>query len=569
MKRIYKHCFVMMVMMFLMSFVPSVVVEAEEFKVSYTSGDITSNVTYSINEDGETVTLTDFSDTASNPIGIKIPETVTYGDKQYVITALGDYAFYVEDNLASVEIPKTVKSIEEKCFYTCKMLQTVTFKGDGLEFIGDRAFMSCNLQSFEIPSTVTTIEEGAFGYAKFKSITIPKSLTKCGRSLFFGCNSLKTVIFEEGLTVIPSEILESCPDLEKLVLPSTLKTISKNGLAVDGSIKELILPAGLEYIDSKAFYGTTIEKLIVKCDNVQLHKDALNSCDIKELHCSKQSVFYKLYVNDSYTKLVLTGIYLKDDAVKLDFGKTYQMTVMNPTGTTTWSTSDASIATVSDTGLVTGVGTGTAVITAVNNGITMQCSVTVGEFKLNKTQATVGAGATVTLKATEGVIVEWKSSNPKIATVNEKGVVTTKKKGKVKITATAVGTTLTCNVTVKTNERKNLEKYPKKASAYQKNIAGFGFSKIKRDSKGNYIISGHFLNNYSQSGTYLKNLRVNVYMNNKLIASQKFSKFKIKAPAHSMKPVTIKIKKNKIKKPTTDLRTGKVKIRVSGGTLYR
>ncbi len=557
------------VLMLIMSIVPSKVVEAEEFKVTYTSGDISSDVTYSVNEDGNTVTLENYTCSSDRTVGIKIPEVVQYDDKVYVITALADTAFYVEDNLGSVEIPKTVKSIGVQCFYYCSKLQKVTFAGDGLESIGASAFAGCDLRSFTFPSTVKKVGRVAFGHAKITSITIPKSLTECGDGLFYGSTTLKKVVFEEGYTVIPEGMLQGCSKLQYVTLPSTLKRIEDDAFSNCGTIEEIILPEGLEYIGKNAFYGTDINKLVAKCDNVQLHNDAMYSCDIKELYCSKQSALYNEFVEDSNTQIVLTGTYMSDESVGLNFGSTYQLMVTNPVGTTTWSTSNASIATVSDTGLVTGVGTGSAVITAVNNGVTMQCTVTVGAFKLNKTKATVGAGATVKLNVTDGVKVEWKSSNTKVATVNANGVVTAKKNGKAKITATAAGKTMTCDVTVKTNERKNLERYTKKASAYPNDIAAFGFSKIKRDSKGNYIISGHFLNNYSQTGTYLKNLTITVYKDGKKIAKQKYSKFKIKAPAHSLKPVTIKIKKSKITKKTTDLRNGKITIKVSGGTLYR
>ena len=525
--------------------------------VSYaykTSGDYR----YDVLDDG-TVSLVGY---IGDDTDVVVPSTID----GYTVSSVDCFLY---SDLKTVTIPATVKRIEEKGFYNSESLEKVTFLGESLEYIGKEAFQGCALKTIEIPSSVTTVEEYAFAQNDLTAVTVPNTVKVWGKAAYIGCRKLTSVVFEEGCTAVEPYMFSSCSELKNVKLASTIKTIGEAAFSHGGTITEMTFPTGLETISENAFYATTIEKLIVNCDDVKLEQSAMYMCSVMELYCTKQSTIYEKYKGSYTTKIILTGTYMEDEEVTLKFGQTYQLVITNPSGTTTWSSSDASIATVSETGLVTGVGTGSAVITAMNNGVTMQCTVTVGKFKLNKTKATLGAGATVTLKVTDGVKVEWKSSNTQIATVNAKGVVTTKKKGKVKITATAVGTTLTCDINVKPNERKNLEKYPKKASAYPKNIAAFGFTKIKRDSKGNYIINGHFLNNYSETGTYLKNLTITVYKDGKKIAKQKYSRFKIKAPANSIRPVTIKIKKSKITKKTTDLRNGKITIKVGGGTLYR
>ena len=70
---------------------------------------------------------------------------------------------------------------------------------------------------------------------------------------------------------------------------------------------------------------------------------------------------------------------------------------------------------------------------------------------LNKKEANVVCGATLTLKATlknSTSAISWKSSNTKIATVDSKGKITAKMAGKVTITASAAGKTAKCTVTV-------------------------------------------------------------------------------------------------------------------------
>ena len=71
-------------------------------------------------------------------------------------------------------------------------------------------------------------------------------------------------------------------------------------------------------------------------------------------------------------------------------------------------------------------------------------------IKLNKTKTTVKAGKSkkIYLSGTCGK-TKWKSSNPKIATVNSKGEVTGKKAGSCKVTVTMKNKKYTCKVVVK------------------------------------------------------------------------------------------------------------------------
>ncbi len=156
-------------------------------------------------------------------------------------------------------------------------------------------------------------------------------------------------------------------------------------------------------------------------------------------------------------------------------GKTQKLTAtVAPTNATnkvvTWSTSNASVATVSTSGLVTAKAAGTATITCAakdGSGVKATCKVTVTnpvvkvtKVTLNKTTATMSPKETLTLKATvtpttaTNKAVTWKSSNTKIATVSSSGKVIAKAAGTVTITCTAKdgsGKKATCKLTVYTN----------------------------------------------------------------------------------------------------------------------
>lgn len=130
------------------------------------------------------------------------------------------------------------------------------------------------------------------------------------------------------------------------------------------------------------------------------------------------------------------------------------------TGTLTWTSSDESVAVVSDTGLVTAVGKGSCTITAtLPGGVTQSCTVVSsvvssgpvesGTLTLNREDFTLNSTwPKFTLEATGASgDVTWKSSNNSIATVDADGTVTRVSKGRCTVTATdAAGQTAECVV---------------------------------------------------------------------------------------------------------------------------
>ncbi len=126
-----------------------------------------------------------------------------------------------------------------------------------------------------------------------------------------------------------------------------------------------------------------------------------------------------------------------------------------------WTTSDSSVATVSD-GKVTALRAGSALITAMSDdgGKTTTCrieveqkSVPVDNIGLNQVTATLTAGGTITLEATVSPYdatdktVTWTTSDAAVAVVYD-GVVTAEKIGTATITATAGDKTAVCNIVV-------------------------------------------------------------------------------------------------------------------------
>ncbi|MBR5686187.1 MAG: leucine-rich repeat domain-containing protein, partial [Muribaculaceae bacterium] len=113
---------------------------------------------------------------------VVIPETVTYNGKTYIVTSIGDYAFYVYSNHESIKgisLPNTITTIGNYAFYQCR-----------------------DIRSIKIPESVVSIGESAFFYCSgLSNVTIPNSVTTIGKQAFLGCG-LSSVIIGNSVSSI-------------------------------------------------------------------------------------------------------------------------------------------------------------------------------------------------------------------------------------------------------------------------------------------------------------------------------------------------------------------------------
>jgi len=166
----------------------------------------------------------------------------------------------------------------------------------------------------------------------------------------------------------------------------------------------------------------------------------------------------------------VTGVSLNkpSTSIEVDAIETLTATITPSNATNqsvTWTSSNASVATVSEGGVIVGVSPGKATITVttVDGNKTAACTVTVNSIpvtgvSLNKTSTYLVAGGTETLFASiephnaTNKNVTWSSSNTAAATVSPDGVVTAVAAGTAVITVTTAdgAKTASCIVTVST-----------------------------------------------------------------------------------------------------------------------
>lgn len=211
---------------------------------------VVDGIAYNKNSNGTSVTVT-YTHYGNNYPGItslSIPQSVFYANRQYTVTAIGDYAFYECEALKSITIPISVQTIGDYAAFGCEQLNSLSI-GNNVRTIGKYAFSETALLTVDLPLSVTSLGNYAFaGCTKLTQLNTGNGLLQIGRSAFYNCNSLATATLGVKVNTIRTSALAGCTALQTLNVnmpdPTTV-TVSENSF--DGVDKEsclLCVPRG-------------------------------------------------------------------------------------------------------------------------------------------------------------------------------------------------------------------------------------------------------------------------------------------------------------------------------------
>ena len=241
------------------------------------------NVTWTLYEDGK-MEISGEGDvvvlkTASRPWYAYLSEirTVVIGEG---VTSTGKFAFESCENLTSVTLPRSLKTIDSSAFAACKSLSMITIP-ENVQVIGDYAFAACrNLTTITILEGVQLIDEFAFCECdSLLSMTIPVSVAKIGRSAFSGCDNLSTATLLYGVETIDDFAFYNCQKLEKINLPVSVTSIGGSVFAECHSLTSVILPPQITVIDEGVFaHCATLETVVIPSGVTVIAKFAFDEC---------------------------------------------------------------------------------------------------------------------------------------------------------------------------------------------------------------------------------------------------------------------------------------------------
>ena len=255
---------------------------------------------------------------------VTIPSSVTFNGTTYSVTGIGQLAFnncsslgtvtlpstikYISDrafmysNIARINIPSSVETIDTYAFYGCESLNYVG-SVNGVKTINSFAFSHCSsLTSIVIPATVESLAGSTFNYnpsmtsisvnsvnnthyvsqngvvftidkktlvaypnGKGTSYTVPNGTEVIGTGAFRGSTILETVSFPMTLKTVESIAFCDNSSLASVSFPWGVTTIKNNAFQGCSSLVTVNLPSTLTYIGFDAFYFCDkLQNLIVK-----------------------------------------------------------------------------------------------------------------------------------------------------------------------------------------------------------------------------------------------------------------------------------------------------------------
>jgi len=163
--------------------------------------------------------------------------------------------FPASSTIEQIDLPDTIRTIDEYAFYGCKSLTTINLT-EAVTTIGRYAFSGCSNLAFGQLSfpNLRTIGASAFSDCRrLESFTFNDKLTTIGSSAFYGCDSLSTISLPWNITTLGSSVFSSCRGLADVKLPATLKTIPSSCFSSCTTLETITIPKSVTKIDSYAF----------------------------------------------------------------------------------------------------------------------------------------------------------------------------------------------------------------------------------------------------------------------------------------------------------------------------
>lgn len=356
--------------------------------------------------------------------------------------------------------------------------------------------LSSNISTVHIPNSIERIEDNGFATShNLKSVVIPNSVRYVGVYAFKECTSLRSVVLSpnneihdsfsgcniiKGAYAYPMGRGSFVADIE-VAYPSDCIPDSA-GIIFNPSLTEfyfapwdkdiLELPESVRHIGGEALAGCTKMKCLrVKAKTPPaVESTTFDGAVIKSLEVPRGCK--NAYVNAngwskfaSVIKEVNTSMSINVKELALKATETSQLSVVfeNPASfedPLIWSSSDESVASVDRFGKVSANSVGTAVITATNGDLSVNCKVTVlptpvESITLDRNTAILRATEKVQLtasvlpvSATDKTII-WTSSDENVATVDSNGLVVAHSVGNVVIKANCGGVSAECSIEVR------------------------------------------------------------------------------------------------------------------------
>ena len=306
-------------------------------------------------------------------------DAITEMDIPATVTSVGYQAFYDCDGLTKITIPDSVTSLGDSVFYDCDALTDVKL-GAGITTIPASAFRHCDaLEQLTVPRCVTAIKDNAFkDSVKFSSITIPRSVTSISANAFSYPDKL-TIYGVAGTYAETFANANSIKFVDRQV-SATSASLDQTALTLNkGASGQLTLTVTPEDFTDEVVWKSSDTAVVTVSDTGLVKAVGVGTATIK-VSVGKASASCKVTVLQP-----VTSISLNRSSLTMEATDTFQLQAsVYPSNAADqrvqWTSSDPTVTSVDENGLVTALKKGTATVTAAaldGSGVTRTCQVTV------------------------------------------------------------------------------------------------------------------------------------------------------------------------------------------------
>ena len=337
-----------------------------------------NGILYSVaDEAAKTAKVYEVADATKLSGDIVLPEKVTLDGKEYTLVMIAGSAFKNCTNVTSMTLPSTLTEIGVQAFNGCSAMKSCNLGDTKITTLNTSMFLYCrSLETITIPATVTAyginpfmenlslkeikVAEGcrvltsvdgvlytpskktlvAFPPAKTKNYVVPDGTDTIANSAFCQSRIVETVKFPESVIRIDNSAFMRVDSLKLIELPPNLKFLGSSAFAeCKKAAGEIVIPRSCTRVNQKAFYYTSITKLVIpkevgdvptsiaqyctKLRNVELEEgldmigsSAFNTCAISKIEIPNTVVRIKDTAFEGSTNL--REVYMGTDLKTID-----------------------------------------------------------------------------------------------------------------------------------------------------------------------------------------------------------------------------------------------------------
>ncbi len=225
-----------------------------------------------------TIVLTTYADAL--PDTLYVPAVAVNEQDTFRVTAVGELALILIENLRSVVLP------------------------EGIVSIGNYSMCNNNsLSEIVLPSTVRTLGEGCFSSNPLiRTINLPSNIVSIGRGAFQACFTLSDIVLPQGIDTISIDLFRSCRQLRSINIPDNVKVIQSHAFAYT-AIDTIVIPEGVLHFYGSSFCNMPLREVNIPSTVKQIWPGVFENCtNLRNINVSPGNKRYISYDGVLYNK---------------------------------------------------------------------------------------------------------------------------------------------------------------------------------------------------------------------------------------------------------------------------